>query len=92
MSAPRVMPTAIAAAVRGAVMNLPPVKRFASMVLRDLIESGVAPVVRLTEVFRQAAGSRIVLGAHRILEGLLPEPSPPGAHGKGKVSKVREDE
>jgi exodeoxyribonuclease V alpha subunit len=43
------------------------------MVLRDLIESGVVPVARLTEVFRQAAGSRIITNAHRINEGLMPE-------------------
>ena len=43
------------------------------LVLRDLIESGVVPVVRLTEVFRQAAGSRIITNAHRINQGLLPE-------------------
>jgi exodeoxyribonuclease V alpha subunit len=43
------------------------------MVLRDLIESAVVPVVRLTEVFRQAAHSRIITNAHRINEGLLPE-------------------
>jgi exodeoxyribonuclease V alpha subunit len=33
----------------------------------------LAPVVRLTEVFRQAAGSQIVMAAHRIRQGLLPE-------------------
>jgi len=43
------------------------------MVLRDLIESGLAPVVRLTEVFRQAAHSRIITNAHRINQGLMPE-------------------
>jgi exodeoxyribonuclease V alpha subunit len=43
------------------------------MVLRDLIESGVVPVARLTEVFRQAASSRIITNAHRINQGLLPE-------------------
>ncbi len=43
------------------------------MVLRHLIESQVMPVVRLTEVFRQAAHSRIITNAHRINEGLLPE-------------------
>jgi exodeoxyribonuclease V alpha subunit len=43
------------------------------LVLRDLIESGVVPVVRLTEVFRQAANSRIITNAHRINQGLLPE-------------------
>ncbi|HOW67013.1 MAG TPA: ATP-dependent RecD-like DNA helicase [Verrucomicrobiota bacterium] len=42
-------------------------------VLRDLIESRVAPVMRLTEVFRQAAGSRIITTAHAIRNGCLPE-------------------
>ena len=41
--------------------------------LRDLIESGVVPVVRLTEVFRQAAGSQIIANAHRIRRGQMPE-------------------
>lgn len=43
------------------------------MVLRNLIDSGLVPVVRLTEVFRQAARSRIITNAHRINEGLMPE-------------------
>ena len=43
------------------------------LVLRDLIESGVVPVVRLTEVFRQAANSRIITSAHRINQGQMPE-------------------
>ncbi len=43
------------------------------MVLRSLINSGVVPVVRLTEVFRQAAHSRIITTAHRINEGMMPE-------------------
>ncbi len=43
------------------------------LVLRNLIESGVVPVARLTEVFRQAAGSRIITSAHRINQGHLPE-------------------
>jgi exodeoxyribonuclease V alpha subunit len=42
-------------------------------VLGDLIESGVVPVVRLTEVFRQAAGSRIITTAHRIRQGQMPD-------------------
>jgi exodeoxyribonuclease V alpha subunit len=46
-------------------------------VLQDLIVSGVAPVVRLKEVFRQAASSLIITNAHRVNEGLLPEPPPP---------------
>jgi len=43
------------------------------LVLRNLIESGGVPVARLTEVFRQGAGSRIITNAHRINQGLLPE-------------------
>jgi len=43
------------------------------MVLRNIIDSGVAQVVRLTEVFRQAGNSQIILNAHRINEGLMPE-------------------
>ena len=43
------------------------------MVLRHLIESKVVPVVRLTEVFRQAAHSRIITNAHRVNEGQMPE-------------------
>ena len=42
-------------------------------VLSDLIASEAVPVVRLTEVFREAAGSRIVTNAHRINQGLMPE-------------------
>ena len=41
-------------------------------VLRDLIDCGLVPVLRLTEVFRQAAGSQIIMMAHRIRRGLLP--------------------
>jgi exodeoxyribonuclease V alpha subunit len=44
-------------------------------VLKDLIECGLVPVVRLTEVFRQAAGSQIIVTAHRIRRGLMPEVS-----------------
>jgi exodeoxyribonuclease V alpha subunit len=46
-------------------------------VLADVISSGAAPVVRLTEVFRQAAQSRIVTNAHRINQGSIPDLSPP---------------
>ncbi len=41
-------------------------------VLRDIISSGVIKVVRLTEIFRQAQESMIVLNAHRINQGQLP--------------------
>jgi exodeoxyribonuclease V alpha subunit len=42
-------------------------------VLSDIIASGAVPVVRLTEVFRQAAQSRIITNAHRINQGLMPD-------------------
>ena len=42
--------------------------------LADIIRSGAVPVVRLTEIFRQAASSRIIVNAHRINAGQLPEP------------------
>src|SRR5215217_4731110 len=43
-------------------------------VLADIIASGRLPVARLTEVFRQAAERRIVVNAHRINHGQMPEP------------------
>ena len=46
-------------------------------VLADIIGSGAVPVVRLTEVFRQAAQSRIVTTAHAINAGRVPDLSPP---------------
>jgi exodeoxyribonuclease V alpha subunit len=47
-------------------------------VLADVISSGAVPVVRLTEVFRQAAQSRIITSAHRINQGSIPDLSSPG--------------
>ena len=41
-------------------------------VLADIIDSGVVPTVRLTEIFRQAATSRIITNAHRINKGQQP--------------------
>src|SRR6201996_5449526 len=48
-------------------------------VLADLIASGVIPVVRLTEVFRQAAESRIIVNAHCINQGAIPDLRKPEA-------------
>lgn len=46
-------------------------------VLRDIIGSGVIPVARLTQVFRQAAMSTIITNAHAVNQGRRPElPSP----------------
>ncbi len=46
-------------------------------VLADVIASGAVPVIRLTEVFRQAAASRIIINAHRINGGEMPELTAP---------------
>ena len=46
-------------------------------VLADLISSGVVPVVRLTEIFRQAAESEIVTAAYAINQGRMPDLKPP---------------
>jgi exodeoxyribonuclease V alpha subunit len=56
----------------GDVDQLPSVEP--GQVLADIIASGAVPVVRLTEAFRQAARSRIVVNAHRINRGRMPEP------------------
>ncbi|MEE1319829.1 MAG: ATP-dependent RecD-like DNA helicase [Ruminococcus sp.] len=41
-------------------------------VLGDLIDSGILPVVRLNEIFRQAQQSLIVTNAHKIVNGEMP--------------------
>jgi exodeoxyribonuclease V alpha subunit len=54
----------------GDVDQLPSVG--AGDVLRDVIASGVAPITRLSVIFRQAAGSHIITNAHRINQGQMP--------------------
>ena len=67
----RALPPSASLLLVGDVDQLPSVGP--GMVLGNLIDSGVVPVVRLTEVFRQAAHSRIITTAHRINEGQMPE-------------------
>ena len=45
----------------------------AGNVLRDIIDSGAVPVIRLTRIFRQAQSSRIVMSAHAVNAGRLPD-------------------
>ena len=54
-------------------------------VLRDLIESEIVPQVRLTEIFRQAQQSDIVMNAHAVNAGEMPRPS--GADGDFFIMK-----
>lgn len=42
-------------------------------ILRDIIDSGVCPVKRLTHIFRQALTSNIIVNAHRVNKGLMPK-------------------
>lgn len=67
----KAIPDRAALLVVGDVDQLPSVGP--GQVLADLIGSDALPVVRLTEVFRQAAQSRIVVNAHRINRGQMPE-------------------
>ncbi len=46
------------------------------LVLSHMIASGKVPVVRLTEIFRQAEGSAIIQNAHRVNAGQMPEFKP----------------
>ncbi len=45
----------------------------AGNVLHDMIESGVIPVVKLTDIFRQSEESLIIVNAHKINNGEIPE-------------------
>jgi exodeoxyribonuclease V alpha subunit len=67
----RALPDQAALLLVGDVDQLPSVGP--GQVLADIIASASVPVVRLTEVFRQAAESRIIVSAHRINHGLMPD-------------------
>ena len=67
----------------GDIDQLPPVGP--GQPLRDLIASRVCKTIRLHEVFRQAQQSAIVRGAHAVLEGGMPEPTPSGTKGDGDL-------
>jgi exodeoxyribonuclease V alpha subunit len=67
----RALPERAALLLVGDVDQLPSVGP--GQVLGDIIASASVPVVRLTEVFRQAAESRIIVNAHRINQGLMPD-------------------
>jgi exodeoxyribonuclease V alpha subunit len=67
----RAVPDRAALILVGDVDQLPSVGP--GQVLADIIDSAAVPVVRLTEVFRQAAESRIIANAHRINQGGMPD-------------------
>jgi exodeoxyribonuclease V alpha subunit len=72
----KAMPKHAALLMVGDVDQLPSVGP--GQVLADLIDSGRLPVARLTEIFRQAAESRIITTAHSINRGKMPDLAPPG--------------
>jgi exodeoxyribonuclease V alpha subunit len=71
----KAVPDKAALLIVGDIDQLPSVGP--GQVMSDLISSGAIPVVRLTEVFRQAAQSRIITSAHCINQGSIPDLSPP---------------
>jgi len=67
----KAVPSTAALLIVGDIDQLPSVGP--GQVLADIIGSGAVPVVRLTEVFRQAAQSKIITTAHAINSGQLPD-------------------
>lgn len=67
----RALPQEAALFLIGDVDQLPSVGP--GNVLNDIIRSSALPVVRLSEIFRQAASSKIILNTHRINKGLFPK-------------------
>ena len=67
----KAIPAGMRVVLVGDIDQLPSVG--AGNVLRDLIDSGMVPVIRLTRIFRQAQTSRIIMNAHRINEGQMPD-------------------
>jgi exodeoxyribonuclease V alpha subunit len=67
----KALPPTAALLIVGDVDQLPSVGP--GQVLADLIGSGQLPVARLSEIFRQANASRIIVNAHRVNAGAMPE-------------------
>ena len=61
-------------------------------VLKDIIDSELAPVIRLHEIFRQAKQSRIVINAHKIISGDMPELNASDDHGDFYFIQQKEPE
>jgi exodeoxyribonuclease V alpha subunit len=71
----KAVPSTAALLIVGDIDQLPSVGP--GQVLADIIGSSAVPVVRLTEVFRQAAESKIITTAHAINAGRMPDLAPP---------------
>ncbi|EIJ42081.1 helicase, putative, RecD/TraA family [Beggiatoa alba B18LD] len=67
----RAVPDPAGVLIVGDVDQLPSVGP--GTVLADIINSRAVPVVRLTEIFRQAEASQIIVNAHRVNKGIMPK-------------------
>lgn len=67
----KAIPSTMRLIMVGDIDQLPSVG--AGNVLRDMIDCASFPVIRLTRIFRQAQTSRIIMNAHRINEGKMPD-------------------
>jgi exodeoxyribonuclease V alpha subunit len=74
----KAVPEATTVVLVGDADQLPSVG--AGNVLKDIIDSGTVQVVELNEIFRQAGESRIIVNAHRVNNGLMPDIGKHGGH------------
>jgi exodeoxyribonuclease V alpha subunit len=66
----KAIPSKMALILVGDVDQIPSVGP--GQILRDILDANTLPIVKLTEVFRQAAESHIIINAHRINQGQIP--------------------
>ncbi|GBD94504.1 ATP-dependent RecD-like DNA helicase [bacterium BMS3Abin05] len=84
----KALPVSAKLIIVGDVDQLPSVG--AGNVLKDIIASGIVRVVHLSEVFRQAMNSKIIMNAHQINKGLMPDlDRKPGTAGPPANHKLR---
>jgi exodeoxyribonuclease V alpha subunit len=86
----KAVPDGAALLIVGDIDQLPSVGP--GQVLTDIIESSAVPVIRLTEVFRQAARSRVIISAHQINQGSIPDLSPPSTESDFYFVQAEEPE
>lgn len=82
------LPASASVVLVGDVDQLPPVGP--GNVLRDIIDSRQVEVVRLSNIFRQAAQSAIIVNAHRINRGEMPEFGSSGGGGEKRGRKKKQ--